>query len=312
MMTMKGKILKLLKNRTAVISGEALSRRLGLSRVSIWKHIQGLKGMGYEIDATTKGYRLVKSPDIPFAWEFPNREDRIHFFERVPSTMGIARDMARKGCPEMTVVVAGTQTKGRGRMDRFWRSGKGGLYFSLVLRPAVAPINGARVNLYAANILAKTLRDVFGIDAGVKWPNDILVDGKKVSGLLSEMEAEFDRVTYMNVGIGINVNNDPTHAEPGATSLKRLLGRSISLVDLLASFLDAFEASLSMALSRQVIDQWKQFAVTLNRSVKVVTPRTVTEGVAVDIDENGGLIIRKNDGSFKTVVYGDCFLGDKG
>ena len=231
MATMKGKILKLLKNRTAVISGEALSRRLGLSRVSIWKHIQGLKGMGYEIDATTKGYRLVKSPDIPFAWEFPNREDRIHYFERVPSTMGIARDMARKGCPEMTVVVAGIQTKGRGRMNRLWRSGKGGLYFSLVLRPAVTPINGARVNLYAANILAKTLRDAFGIDAGVKWPNDILVDGKKMSGLLSEMEAEFDRVTFMNIGIGINVYNDPTHDEPGATSLKHLLGRSVSLVD---------------------------------------------------------------------------------
>ena len=310
MVTMKGKILNLLKNETTVISGEALSARLGLSRVSIWKHIQGLKGMGYEIDTTAKGYRLVESPDIPFAWEFPNREDRIHYFERVPSTMGIAREMARQGCPQMTVVVAGIQTKGRGRMNRSWRSGKGGLYFTLVLRPVVAPINGARVNLYAASVLTETLRDVFGINAGVKWPNDILVDGKKVSGLLSEMEAEFDRVTYMNIGIGINVNNDPTHYEPGATSLKYLLGRSVSQVDLLTSLLDAFEADFSMAVSNQVIDQWKQFTVTLNRSVKVVTPRAVTEGVAVDIDGNGGLMIRQKDGSIKTVVYGDCFHGD--
>ena len=310
MVAMKGQILKLLRNEAAVISGEVLSTRLGLSRVSIWKHIQGLKGMGYEIDATAKGYRLVKSPDIPFAWEFPGREDHIHYYERASSTMGIAREMARQRCPEMTVVVAGIQTKGRGRMNRLWRSGKGGLYFTLVLRPAVAPVNGARINLYAATVLARTLKEVFDIDAGVKWPNDILVDEKKVSGLLSEMEAEFDRVTYMNIGIGINVNNDPTHHESGATTLKHLLGRSVSRVDFLASFLDAFEANLSTAVSNQVIDQWKQSTVTLNRPVKVVTPRSVTEGVAVDVDENGGLMIRQKDGSIKTVVYGDCFHGD--
>lgn len=307
---MKGQILKQLRNEAAVISGEAFSTQLGISRVSVWKHIQGLKGVGYDIDATAKGYRLDKSPDIPFAWEFPDREDRIHYYERVPSTMGIARELARRGCPEMTVVVAGIQTRGRGRMKRLWRSGKGGLYFTLVLRPAVTPQNSARVNLYAAAILAKTLKETFDIDAGVKWPNDILVDGKKVAGLLSAMEAEFDRVTYLNIGIGINVNNDPTHDEQGATTLKHLLGRSVSRVDLLTFFLDTFEADLSTAGTKKVIDQWKQATVTLNRPVKVVTPRTVTEGVAVDVDENGGLMIRQEDGSIKTVVYGDCYHGD--
>ncbi len=307
---MKGKILKQLRKHAAVVSGETLSAALGLSRVSIWKHIQGLKGVGYEIDATSRGYRLVKSPDTPYAWEFPDRLDQIHYFDQVDSTMEMAREMARTGCPPLTVVVADTQTRGRGRMKRVWRSGKGGLYFTIILRPSVALAHSARINLYAAIILTRTLNTMFAVDARVKWPNDILVNEKKLAGLLTEVEAESDQVIYMNIGIGINVNNDPTSDEAGATTLRHLLGHPVSRIKLLTSFLNDFEADFSMASSKMVIDWWKQSTVTLNRSVEVVTPRAVTRGMAVDIDGQGGLMIRQRDGSIQTVVYGDCFHRD--
>ena len=296
-----------MREKSEVVSGETLSAVLGLSRVSIWKHIQGLKEKGYEINATARGYRLVKSPDIPYAWEFPGYRYRIHYVEQVDSTMKLARKMARKGEPAFTVVVADAQTRGRGRMKRVWRSEPGGVYFTLILRPSVALTHSARINLYAAIILAGTLNKMFSIDARVKWPNDILVHEKKLAGLLTEMEVESDQVVYMNIGIGINVNNNPAPHEPGAATLHKLLGHPVSRIELLSSFLDDFTAGFSMAASPEVIDRWKQSTVTLNRPVDVVTPRDVTRGMAVDVDENGGLMIRQPDGTIKTVVYGDCF-----
>jgi len=307
---MKRDILTQLRATSGTISGEWLSSRLGLSRVSVWKHIQALKRTGYQIDASAKGYRLVKSPDTPFAWEFGDREDNIHYYDRVSSTMDIARELARQGSPEMSVVIAGTQTQGRGRLKRVWQSDEGGLYFTVVLRPAVVPQTSGRVVLYAATVLSKMIITQFDINAGVKWPNDILVNDKKLAGLLAEMEADFDRVIYLNIGIGINVNNNPTLNEPSATSIKNLLGEPVSRIGLLNTFLDLFEQSQMMAASPSAIEEWKKWAVTLGREVRVVTPRSVTEGGAEDVDENGGLIIRKKDGSRKTVVYGDCFHRD--
>ncbi len=293
MADIKGQILNLLRNQGDVVSGEVLSRELGLSRVSVWKHIQGLKEAGYVITAAAKGYRLIKSPDVPFDWEFSGWRGRIHYYQKASSTMNIAREMARQGCPEMTVVVTDVQTNGRGRMNRTWHSEKGGLYFTLILRPVATPQNSPRINLYAATILAEVLRRQYQVDAGVKWPNDILVNGKKVAGILSQMEAEFDQVSYLNIGLGINVNNDPTPYEPGAIALGQLLGQPVSRLDLLKSFLDAFETNYPTAALRQTVDRWKRLSVTLDRSVKVVTPRSVTEGVAVDVDANGGLIIQQ-------------------
>ncbi len=306
----KRQLLAQLRGAQGPISGEWLSSTLGLSRVSVWKHIQALKNADYHIDATPKGYRLIKSPDMPFAWEFGDREEHFHYYDCIPSTMSVAREKARQGSPEMTIVVAGTQTQGRGRLKRNWQSDEGGLYFTIVLRPTVTPQTSGRIVLYAATTLSKTLKTQFNINAGVKWPNDILVNEKKLAGFLAEMEADFDQVTYLNIGIGINVNNDPTFHEPGATSIRHLLGRPVSRNRLLISFLDSFEENLTAAASNQTIKEWKQWTVTLNRPVRVVTPRSVTEGLAEDVDENGGLIIRKKDGSQKTVVYGDCFHDD--
>lgn len=304
---MKGKILNILRKEKSVVSGETLSDQLKISRVSIWKHINKLKALGYQIKATAKGYRLISSPDTPFPWEFTSRTPAIRHFDEVTSTMDVAKDLARKHCPDFTVVVAERQTTGRGRMQRNWLSTEGGLYFTIVLRPPIPPVLSYRINYAASMVLANTLRRLYPIDARVKWPNDILVDGKKIAGLLAEMEAESDRITYLNVGIGINVNNDPTVSEPGASSLKRILGKGISRKQLLSEFLDRFESRIVDRPLNHVIPEWKACTVTLNRRVRIVTTHEVSEGIAMDVDDNGALILALDDGTVKRIMYGDCF-----
>jgi len=304
---MKGQILKILRKENEVVSGEMLSSELGITRVSIWKHIRRLRESGYDIIGTPKGYRLINSPDIPFSWEFPERESQIHYFSEVTSTMDVAKDLARKGCPDFTVVVAGRQKKGRGRLKRIWFSSEGGLYFTIVLRPKISPVVSFKINFSASLVLAQILRNMFGIKAMVKWPNDILVDGKKISGMLSEMEAEADMITFLNIGLGINVNNDPTSEEPMAASLKKVLGREISKKEILARYLEEFEKRLNNVTLDNVISEWKQYTLTLNRHVKIVANHEVSEGFAIDVDENGALVLRLEDGSTKRVIYGDCF-----
>ena len=304
---MKGKILKMLRQSWEIVSGETLSSELGISRVSIWKHIRKLQELGYDILSTPKGYQLKSTPDALFPWEFPERESKIHYFDSADSTMDIARSLARQGCPDFTVIVAGQQEKGRGRLKRRWLSSKGGLYFTVVVKPQLPVVLSSRVNFAASLVLAQILRNRFNIQAMVKWPNDILVHDRKMAGILSEMEAEADMVTFINVGIGINVNNDPTPVDQAATSLKHLLGREISRKELLSRFLDEFEKQLSDNSLNNVISQWKKYTLTLNRHVKIVTTQDTTEGVAIDIEENGALVLRLKDGSLKRIIYGDCF-----
>jgi BirA family biotin operon repressor/biotin-[acetyl-CoA-carboxylase] ligase len=303
----KGQLLKKLRSQNAIVSGEALSRTLGTSRVSVWKHIHKLQELGYDIRSTPTGYRLIDSPDIPFPWEFADGGFNILYYPEVSSTMDTAKDLARKNCPDLTVVIAGRQTKGRGRLKRQWRSDDGGLYFTMVLRPDLPVLLSSRVNFLASLTLAHVLRELFQIDAAVKWPNDILVDGYKISGMLSELEAETDRILFINIGMGINVNNDPSVSEPGASSLKKIAGREISKKTLLARFLIEFQQRLKRAKFENVISEWKKYTVTLNRQVKIVTHKEVSEGLAVDVEQDGALVLELADGSHKKIVYGDCF-----
>jgi BirA family biotin operon repressor/biotin-[acetyl-CoA-carboxylase] ligase len=148
---------------------------------------------------------------------------------------------------------------------------------------------------------------MFGVDVRVKWPNDLLVDERKLCGMLSELEAEADRVAFINIGIGLNVNNDPPDIEPAATSLKAILGREVSIKDIVARFLNAFEQRMQTVVHDQIIEEWKTYTVTLNRKVRVVTTRDVFTGKAVDVDDNGALVLKCADGSLKKILYGDCF-----
>ena len=304
---MKAHILENLRKNESTVSGQALSAQLGISRVSIWKHIQQLQTLGYKITSSAKGYRLENSPDVPYPWEFAGRESKIIYHAELTSTMDAAKQLARKGCPDFTTVIAGRQTSGRGRLNRQWFSDEGGLYFTVVLRPDLPPVLSFRVSFLASLTLARTLNEMFGVDVRVKWPNDLLVDERKICGMLSELDAEADQVAFINVGIGINVNNDPSGIEPAATSLKAVLGRKVSIKDIVARYLDAFEQRMLTTPYDRVIEEWKGYTVTLNREVRVVTTRDVFSGRAVDVDDNGALVLKCADGSLQKILYGDCF-----
>ncbi len=305
---MKAAILQLLRASNGVVSGSVVSARLGISRVAVWKQIRSLQALGYDIRAGARGYRLAASPDVLHSWEFPGRAERVVHLPQTGSTMDVARELARKGCPDFTVVTAERQSAGRGRLRRVWYSTAGGLYFTLVARPEIPVALSPRVSFLASATLARLLRTGYGIAAGLKWPNDILVGGCKLCGLLSEMEAESERVAFITIGIGVNVNNRLPAVDPPATSMKTLLGRKVNRRELLSRFLDEFEEGLSAGDWDGVIPAWRRYQVTLGRPVRIAAGREELRGVALDVDADGALILQAADGSKRRIIYGDCFL----
>ena len=303
---MKGQILKTLRQRSDYVSGETLSKQLGISRVSIWKHIRSLKQDGYVIEASPRGYRLVSSPDLLLPCEFPDLEQRIHYFSEIGSTMDAARELAKKGAGEGIIVIAEVQTRGRGRLSREWLSPEGGIYFTIILRPKISPAYAPRVNLMAATAVAATIKKLFGLKVELKWPNDVLIAGKKVCGILAEMDAEMDVVNCVNVGIGINANTSIPQFEKTVTSLRDVLGRVISRKELLTALLVEIERRLPSLMKADLLEEWKKLSATLNKDVRISSLGEEVMGQAIDIDATGALILKSKDGSLRTVLVGDC------
>jgi len=302
----KKRVLKALRGCSGYLSGETLSKQLGISRVSIWKHIRGLKEDGYVIEASSRGYKLISSPDLLLPYEFPGLEQSIHYFRKVGSTMDAARELVKKGAREGAIVIAEAQTLGRGRLSREWLSPQGGIYFTLVLRPRISPAYAPRINLMASIAVAVTIKKLFGLKAKLKWPNDVLIENKKVCGILAEMDAEMDAVNFVNVGIGINANTSIPQFEKTATSLKDALGREISRKEFLNTLLVEIEHWQSLLMKADLLEEWKKLSGTLGKDVRVVAPDDVIVGRAIDIDTTGALIIRESDGSLKKAMAGDC------
>jgi len=303
---MKSQILKALRECSDYLSGETLSEQLGISRVSVWKHIRSLKKDGYVIEASPRGYRLVSYPDLLLPYEFPDLEQRIHYFQEIGSTMDAARELARKGAGDGTIVIAEAQAHGRGRLSREWLSPKGGIYFTLILRPSISPAYAPRINLMASVAVATTIRKLFGLNAELKWPNDVLIEGRKVCGILAEMDAEMDVVNFVNVGIGINANTSIPQFEKTVTSLKDALGREISRKEFLSVVLVELARWQALLMEGALLDEWKKLSGTLNKYVRILSPGEVIVGRAIDIDTTGALIIRKRNGSLKKALAGDC------
>jgi len=303
---MKRQILKALRECDSYLSGETLSNQLGTSRVSIWKHIRSLKKDGYVIEASARGYRLVSSPDLLLPYEFPGLEQRIHYFLEIGSTMDAARELAKKGVGEGTIVIAEAQAHGRGRLSREWLSPKGGIYFTLILRPSISPAYAPRINLMASVAVATTIRKLFGLNAELKWPNDVLIGGRKVCGILAEMDAEMDVVNFVNVGIGINANTSIPQFEKTVTSLKDALGREISRKEFLSVLLMEIERQQPLLMKEDLLGEWKKLSVTLNKNVRIVAPGEVIVGRAIDIDTTGALIVKERNGFLKKAMAGDC------
>ena len=305
---MKEKIISILIQADGkVVSGVELSKNLNVSRVAVWKHLQQLKESGCDIESTPKGYILKNQGDILFSNLFPKREDLIFFFPSISSTMDKARDIARKDGLHFSVIIAGEQTRGRGRLNRAWLSSRGGLWFTIILKPDLPPPLAYRLNFAASICLAATLKEHLGIDATVKWPNDILVNGKKLAGLLSEMETRGDMISFVNIGIGLNVNNDPEKDEPNAVSIRKVLGKSVPRRPILSAFLDSFEAMILNIDQENVIHKWKASTSTIGKQVTLKTHKESFHGLAKDVDDTGALIIVQPDGIEKRIIYGDCF-----
>ena len=305
---MKFHVLKKLRSENRAFNEKNLIADMEISKITLRQHIHELQELGYPISETDKEYRLLNEPDVLFPWEFGKRESYIHYFTEVDSTMDVARKMAKNNCPHFTVIITEKQSKGRGRLKRKWISKKGGLYFTIVLKPELPMSLAHVVNFCASLSLAKILQHHFDLKARVKWPNDVLIDGKKISGLLSEMETDEDRIFFINIGIGINVNNDPRAEEPNATSLKVLLGNNVLRKTVLSLFLDEFERSLIRQHPKKIIEEWKNYSMTLGKEVRIVTNKETSQGTAMDVDESGSLILKLKDGSMKKIIYGDCFL----
>ena len=303
---MKGKILEALREGSGYVSGEVLSSQLGVSRVSIWKQIHSLQKDGYVIESGPRGYKLISSPDLLLPYEFPSLEERIHYFPEISSTMDEARELARRGAPGGTIVLTEVQGRGRGRLTREWLSPKGGIYFTLIVRPSINPAYAPRINLMGAIAVAATIRRLFGIDAELKWPNDVLLAGRKVCGILAEMDAEMDATNFVNVGIGINANASIRQFGDCATSLKDVLGKKISRKEFFSTLLAEIEGRQPLLMQPDLIDEWRKLSGTLNTDVRILSLGEEIVGLALDIDPSGALMIKEASGTLRKVVAGDC------
>jgi BirA family biotin operon repressor/biotin-[acetyl-CoA-carboxylase] ligase len=304
---LKTRIFELLGESDTVLSGEKISLELGISRVSVWKHIQKMIKAGIPISSSPKGYRLQPDPDSLQPLQFGEWQELIHYFSETGSTMNEAAALARQDCPDFTVVLAERQNEGRGRLQRLWTSADGGLYFTVVVRPEISLNAAGLLNLAAAVDMAEVLKTGYQIAARLKWPNDILVEDKKICGLLSQMEIEGGQVAHVNIGIGLNVNNRPEIHEAGSVSMRSLLGRPVGRREVLISFLERFKQRLSHFNEAALIEQWKANNSTIGKQVKIATVKETIEGTAVDLDRHGGLILKQTGGTLVTAVHGDCF-----
>lgn len=299
----------------AYVSGEDISRELGVSRTSIWKHIEVLRNLGYEIDASPHlGYRLTGRPDRLIPEELKNNlrtrlfGKNILTYASLDSTNDTAYKLAEDGAKEGTVIIAEKQKKGKGRQGRAWVSPKGGIYLSCIIRPDIEPKEVAKITLVSAVAVCTSIRKTANIPAMIKWPNDIVIDGKKICGILTEMKAEQDKVDFLIVGIGINVDNELSLLPKGSTTLSEEAGGNISKVELTKSVLENLEHYIGLFKKegfKIIRDEWHDLSETISRHVKVQCHEGKIEGQALDLDADGALVIRLENGFHKRILSGD-------
>jgi BirA family biotin operon repressor/biotin-[acetyl-CoA-carboxylase] ligase len=269
------------------------------------------------LSSTKEGYTLVDSPDVLAPAEIKAglktsmMGKNIHYFKETESTNILARDMAGS-VDEGTVVIAESQTGGRGRMGRKWISPEGGIWLSVVLKPRMQPLHAPRITLLAGVAVAKTIRNI-GLPAKIKWPNDVLINEKKVCGILTEIGAEMDSIQYVVVGVGIDANVDtetfPEEFRDSSTSLKNELGHDINRVEFVQRLLSELE-SLYMKFQKEgfssILEEWRNMSATIGEWVKITTQSRIICGEAVGVDSDGALILETGEGRLEKIVAGNC------
>ena len=316
-------ILERLLRADGYVSGEEIAQHLRISRTAVWNHVSALKRIGLEIESQPHlGYRLAAEPDLllPAVLRHGLKSELIGraivYFERTSSSNDEAERLARGGEPEGTVVVAEEQTAGRGRVGREWRSPRHrGIYLSLILRPALSPARVSFLTLCSATAAQRAIEACApGLQASVKWPNDVLVGGRKVCGILTELGTEADRINHAVLGVGMNVNHEPEDLEgiPAATSLRIETGGELSRPALARAFLEEFDiqyALLRAGRHTEIIGRWLDASVTIGRRMRVVSLAGGRwEGVATGLDDDGRLLLRLDNGLTRRVTGGDVTL----
>jgi len=286
------------------VGGPQIAEDLGVSRAAVWKHVEALRAAGFEIDSAEAGYELTSIPEfggpaVEFGLDAPYE---VEYHETIDSTNARARDLAVDGRANV-VVLADAQTGGRGRLDRAWSSPSGGIWLSILSRPQVPPAQAPAYTLAAAVATTRAVREA-GVDASIKWPNDVLVGDRKLAGILTEMEGEADRVSWLVVGIGINANVDAADlpTDRPVTTVREEVG-DVDRRELTQSLLAAFH-ELTVDL-QQVLPAWRKLSSTLGQRVRVETPGEEIVGDAVDVRFPGSLVVETAEGT-REVTAGDC------
>lgn len=307
------------KHEEGYVSGEDLSRELGISRAGVWKHIESLREEGYDIEAFPHlGYRLISIPDrlteIELKWQLKTDiiARKIYSYKETSSTNDAAYQLAASGEKEGSVIIAESQTAGRGRMGRVWVSPRSkGAYFSAILRPDILPKEVSSITLFSALSVAKTIKEMADLAAFIKWPNDVLINNKKICGILTEMNAETDKINFVIIGIGININTKEDLLPKGATSIMEAKGEEVSRVELVKGIfknLDKYYKLFNGGHIAEIIREYKEFSNFLGKRVRVTYHDTKIEGYAVDVDKEGALILRMDSGLNERILAGDVTI----
>lgn len=315
---MKEKILTLLKMSDDYVSGQSICNQLGVSRTAVWKNINALKQEGYEIDSVNnRGYKLLREPDII-------NEARIceHLHTKwlakhiicapeMDSTNTQAKRLGEEGVAHGTLVVTECQTAGRGRRGRTWESPAGNIYFTFLLRPQVEVNRASMITLVSALALADAIEETTGLNARIKWPNDVVANGKKLCGILTESSTDLEYINYVVVGIGVNVNQAsfPEEIADKASSLFLETGHSINRAQLLGEFLNQFERDYEIFIQTEdmsgLLEAYNEKLVNRGREVKIVEKDRERILKAFGIDNMGGLIVENPEGKKESIISGE-------
>ncbi len=302
------------------LSGQALAEIIGCSRTAIWKHIEELRKDGFVLEAVrNKGYRIVSTPedisenDILFGLETDRFGRNVHYYESLGSTQKAAHQLAYDGAPEGTLVIAEEQTSGRGRLGREWHSLSGkGIWMSLIVRPDLPPQQAPQFTLVTAVAIARAIEEVTGITPEIKWPNDVLINGKKVVGILTELQAESDKISSLIIGIGMNANHEhddfPLAVKQTATSLFIEKGEKIPRARLIQAFLKNFERYYSLYITegfKPIRILWESYAISIGKRVKATTVTGIIAGRALGITDEGVLKIEDDEGVIHNIYSAD-------
>jgi BirA family transcriptional regulator, biotin operon repressor / biotin---[acetyl-CoA-carboxylase] ligase len=302
------------------VSGEKLSSSLGISRTAVWKRICSLRELGYGIDSVpSRGYRLTARPDLLLPAELggvlgeATVGSTIISFPRTSSTNSIAFRLAEDGAPEGTTVLAEEQESGKGRLGRKWESPAGvNLYSSIVLRPRILPNHASQLTFVSAVAVARAIRETTSLRPEIKWPNDVLVNGRKVAGLLNEMSAETDTVRFVILGIGVNINMErdqfPADLRYPASSLFLEGGERVDRLTFTVSLLreiDRLYASYRRGEYPSIREEWLSLCNVRGRRVRVESSGSVVTGVVTGVEESGALLLETDDGRTETIYAGD-------